>query len=293
MPADLALFPPEFLTALHALRIAARRVPRGGKPAEQASKARGSGIELLDLRQYAAGDEFRAIDWQVWQRLDRLFVRVYLEDRDLPLYFLLDRSASMRLRDKQLPALQALAALAAVALQQMDRISVYPFADQPFLPLPGTSGKNGLFKLLEYLQRLPDGAGTSLVEELARFASRPLRRGLCVLVSDLYDPRGLPAVLESLSHIPHRMLVVRPVRKDEARPRLEGELEVLDCESGESLALSVDQALLDRYENAYEAFRRDLAAFANARGIGVLELLAEDPVVPQVAQLFARGELRI
>jgi uncharacterized protein (DUF58 family) len=85
MPADLALFPPEFLTALHALRIAARRVPRGGKPAEQASKARGSGIELLDLRQYAAGDEFRAIDWQVWQRLDRLFVRVYLEDRDLPL----------------------------------------------------------------------------------------------------------------------------------------------------------------------------------------------------------------
>jgi hypothetical protein len=79
------------------------------------------------------------------------------------------------------------------------------------------------------------------------------------------------------------------VRKDEAGPRLEGELEVLDCESGESLALSVDQALLDRYENAYEAFRATLAAFANARGIGVLELLAEDPVVPQVAQLFARG----
>lgn len=293
MAPDRILFPPDFLAGLHALHVAARRVPQGGRPAEQASRARGSGIELTDLRPYAAGDEFRAIDWRAWQRLDRLFVRIYLEDRDLPLYFVVDRSASMSLRDKSFASLQSVAALAAVALQQMDRVTVFPFADEPLVPMPGTSGRTGLVRLLSYLEALPGGRKTNLVEEVSRFAARQLRKGLCVVVSDLYDPRGLEAVLEALSRVQHRVLVVRPVRGDEARPRLSGEVEVQDCESEETLALSVDAALLDRYEAAYTKFVRDLATFAEARGIGILRLAVEEPVLPQIANLFPRGVLAV
>ena len=289
MPSENELFPAEFLTGLHALQIAARRVPAGGRPAEQASRARGAGIELSDSRPYAAGDEFRAIDWRAWQRLDRLFVRVFHEDRDLPLYFLIDRSASMRAAAKDRSAMQALAALAAVALQQLDRIAVFPFAQAPLLPLPGTSGKGGLGRLLTYLERLPSGTGTGLVEQLESFATRRLRRGLCVLVSDLYDPRGLQSVLEVLTRVRHRMLLVRPVARDEARPDLHGEVEVQDCETGETLALTVDAALLDRYEAAYRAFERDLATFATSRGMGTLQVATDQPVLPQIASLFPSG----
>lgn len=291
MPPDPELFPAEFLAALHTLHIAARRVPAGGRPAEQSSRARGSGIELQDLRPYAAGDEFRAIDWRAWQRLDRLFVRVFHEDRDLPLYFLVDRSTSLARAGKNRAALQSVAALAAVALQQMDRVAVYPFAAEPLLALPGTSGKPGLAKLIDYLGRLPLGIGTELVEHLQAFAARPLRRGLCVLVSDLYDARGLTPVLEALGRVRHRVLIVRPIADDEARPNLQGELEVEDCESGATLALSVDDALLDRYEAAYRAFERELQTFAEARGVGMLNLRIAQPVLAQVASLFPRGVL--
>ena len=126
MPSENELFPAEFLTGLHALQIAARRVPAGGRPAEQASRARGAGIELSDSRPYAAGDEFRAIDWRAWQRLDRLFVRVFHEDRDLPLYFLIDRSASM-LQENRLELAKTAAKQAVELLTPVDKAGVLAF----------------------------------------------------------------------------------------------------------------------------------------------------------------------
>lgn len=297
MPPASALFDAEFLRALEGLRLVAKRVPKNGRSGEQRSRARGAGIEFDDVRPYVAGDDLRAVDWRLWQRLDRLFLRVYLQDQDLPLYFLLDQSRSMSLRGKRTHALRAVAALAYIALHGLDRVTVLPFAGEPLAPLPGMSGKRAFHRLLSWLEALPAGGGTALVEHLERSRARRLRRGLCVLVSDLYDPRGLDAVAKALLRIEHRLLVVRPVHQDEARPdpklrpELAGEVELVECESGRTLALELDAAALDRHERAYRAFEAGIADLAKRRATSVLTLRLEEPVTDQLAALFTRGEL--
>lgn len=294
------LFDPAFLRALEALRVIARSVPAGGRHAEQRSRARGAGQEFTDVRPYVAGDDFRTVDWHVFLRLDKVFVRLFLQDEDLPIYFLLDQSASMARGpaggggvERSVVARRAVAALAYVALNHMDRIAVFPFAGEPLRPLPGTSGKNGFQRLLAYLAGLPAQGTTSLVEALQQFAARRLRRGLCVLVTDGFDPRGAVAVQQAMARVPHRLLLVRPVHPGEERPvALRGELRAIDCENGEAFEVSVDEAMLDRYAAAYDEFTEALASAAEKRGGGYLAVRSDQPVVPQIATLFGNGVLK-
>lgn len=294
------LFDPAFLRALEALRMIARSVPAGGRHAEQRSRARGQGQEFTDVRPYVAGDDFRTVDWHVFLRLDKVFVRLFLQDEDLPIYFLLDQSASMARGpasgngpDRSVVARRAVAALAYVALNHMDRIAVFPFASASLRPLPGTSGKNGFQRLLAYLAGLPAQGTTTLVEALQQFAARRLRRGLCVLVTDGFDPRGAAAVQTAMARVPHRLLVVRPVHPGEERPvHLRGELRAVDCESGEHVEVSVDDAMLDRYAKAYAEFAEAIASTAEQRGGGCLAVRSDQPLVPQLATLFQNGVLQ-
>lgn len=296
-PAEL--FDPGFLRSLEALRILARSVPAGGRHAEQRSRARGQGQEFTDVRPYVAGDDFRTVDWHVFLRLDKVFVRLFLQDEDLPVYFLLDQSASMARGpgtgggpSRSVLARQAVAALAYVALAHLDRIAVFPFASEALRPLPGTSGKQAFQRLLAYLASLPAAGRTSLVEALQQFQSRRLRRGLCILVSDGFDARGAEAVAMALQTLPHRVLLLRPVHADEARPtHLRGELRAIDCENGEHVEIAVDDALLDRHEQAYRTFAERLASAAMSRGGGHLAVRTDQPLVPQLATLFQNGVL--
>jgi uncharacterized protein (DUF58 family) len=301
--APAELFDPAFVRSLEALRIVARSVPAGGRHAEQRSRARGAGQEFTDMRPYVAGDDFRTVDWHVFQRLDKVFVRLFLQDEDLPVHFLLDQSASMArgpggaaassVPERSIVARRALAALAYVSLHQMDRVSVYPFASEPLRAMPPMSGKNAFQRLLAWLASLPATGTTGLADAVRGFAARKLRRGLCVLVTDGFDPKGAAAVADAIRLLPHRTLLLRPVHRGEDRPvHLLGEVRAVDCEEGGSLELSVDDALLDRHQAAYRAFTEQLADAARSRGGGYLELFTDTPVVPQLAALFQHGVMQ-
>lgn len=281
--------------------MVARSVPPAGRHAEQRSRSRGAGQEFTDVRPYVPGDDFRAIDWHVFLRLDKVFLRLFLEDQDLPVHFLLDLSASMARKagsgtgpSRGTVARSIVAALAYVALNHMDRVSVHPFAAAPQRPLSGLSGKGSFQRLLAWLSRMRDSGTSGICEALSRFAARRTRRGLAVLVTDAFDPRGTGAVLSELRKLAHRPLIVRPVHPGEDRPEhLRGEIRAVDCETGAHVELSVDDALLDRHREAYRAFERDLADFAASRGGGYLAVRTDAPVVPQLATLFRRGVLAV
>lgn len=291
-------FDSDFLPALEALRLLARRVPAGGRHAEQRSRMRAAGVEFTDLRPYVPGDDFRAIDWHIFQRLDKVFLRLYLEDQDLPVYLLLDQSRSMDLRGepqqrKTRCARQAAAAIAYLSLNHHDRVWLLPFADEDLRPLPGVSGRVGFQRVLQLLDELPAGGGTGLCAAVERFRHRRLRRGLCVLISDLYDPAGPEEVLAALGRIPHELLVVRPQLGDEAEPDVEGEVQLRDCETGESLALTITPELRRAYREAYEAFDRELRQTLQARAARLLQLDAEQPLIEQFLQIFQQGVMQV
>ncbi len=287
------LFSDEFVRAISRLRIVARQVPAGGRHAEHRSRDLGSGMEFRDFRSYVPGDDIRRVDWSLYRRSGRLFLRLFEEPRELPLYILLDVSDSMFFEaPPRADAARLMAGvMAAVGWNQFDRVGIYPFGADLVPPLRPVSGKAMLRRGLDYLERLQSAGPTNVVQAIRRCAAMRLREGLVVLISDFFDPRGIEAVTTALRSLRHRLLLIQVVRQSDVDPSHNGELRMVDCESGAALDVTVTPAVLERYADAYRSFGDKLTSFASRRRAVHLRLDAERPVLAQVGELFVDGVL--
>ncbi len=290
-----SLFPPEFARAVHRLRLIARQVPAGGRHADQSSRSLGAGMEFRDFRSYAPGDDLRRVDWNIYRRSGRVFLRLFEESQDLPVYLLPDVSDSMFFETppRADAARQMAAALAAVALNQLDRAGIYPFGARLVQPLPAVGGKKSLWRMLTYLERLAPAGATDMARSLRQFGSLRIRGGLAVIISDFFDPGGIEAVVEAMRSLRHRLLLVQVVRSSDATPPLGGELRLTDCESGNGVDVTVGARGLERYRRAYQAFNDRLMDFAARRKAAHLKLDSDEPVLPQLGRLFVNGVLAV
>ncbi len=288
------LFPPDFVSALIQLRIEARQVPRGGHHAEHHAREPGSGIEFRDYRPYAPGDDVRRVDWNLYRRFGRVFLRLLDEVRDLPLYCLTDMSDSLWLEQppRADAARRSAAVMAAVSLNQLDAAAVFPFGADLGTPLPATRGKQNLHRVLAFLEGLTALGRTDLRRSLQTFSRLPVKPGLAVVISDFFDPHGLEAVGEGLATLRHRLVMIRVMRGSDGDPELRGEFRLADCESEETLDVSVSDRLLDRYREAYVDFEGGLRTLAARRGAFLLEVDMEEALLPQFGLLFQDGVLK-
>lgn len=282
------LFSEDFIRSVSQLRIVARQVPAGGRHAEQRSRDLGSGMEFRDFRSYVPGDDLRRVDWNMYRRSGRLFLRLFEETEDLPLYILLDLSDSMYFDapPRADAARQLAGALAAISLNQLDRVGVYPFGEDLARPLVPTMGTRGLRLVLEYLEGLGPAGPTNLPRSLQRFAMLPVRSGLAAVISDFFDPQGIQATIEALGLLRHRLLLVQVVRPTDADPELAGELTLVDCETQAAVAVSISPTVRQAYRSAYEGFCDRLLRFAALRRAAHLRLHAGLPVLQQLSTLF-------
>lgn len=291
------LFDGDFMEAVQRLRLIARRVAPRGRFAEQISRDRGSGLEFQDYRPYVPGDDLRAIDWNIYQRMGKVFVRLFDELEDLPVYLLPDVSGSLWLEDppRVRAGLQAALALAAVALGQHDTVGLYPFAEDLRVVSRPKAGKGQLFPLAKRLEALEPGGQTDFRQSLQRFGALGLREGLMVIVSDFFDPGGLQALEEATRGLRHRLLLVQLLRQTDRNPQADwdGDLRLTDCESGAIENVSLTPTVLERYRQAYDRFASGLADLAKRRHAGLLALDADQPVVPQIAALFEQGRYTV
>lgn len=298
------LFDTAFLEAAERLRLVAKRVAPRGRFADQRSKDRGAGLEFQDYRPYVAGDDLRAIDWTVYRRLGRVFLRLFEEHEDLPLYLLPDLSQSAWLErpPRARAGLRAGLALAAVALGQHDSVGVFPFGEDLTVLKRSTSGKGRTLELARRLAAVEPLGATDFRRSLTRFRALGLREGLCVILSDFFDPGGLAAVEEALKGVRHKLLLVQLVRPSDRDPSLAraagggvgtNDLRVIDCESRTTHDVSLTADVLARYRSAYDRFNEGLAAFARSRNAGLLALDVENEVVPQLAKLFENGRREV
>ena len=285
------LFDPDFLTSLTRLSITARRIAGGGRYGEKLSRDMGSGIEFRDFRPYTPGDDLRSIDWNIYQRLGKVFLRLYEELEDLPLYILTDHSKSLYQEEppRIVPSLRATLALASISLNHHDTVGVFPFSNDVQSLWPPQAGAGKVMLLADRLSSLGPGGTTDFETSIKRFTSMNLRKGLLVIVSDFFDPKGIDAVTAALKTVRHRLLLIQLVRPSDRSPELSGDCRLVDCESGEAAEVSVTERLLSRYTEAYDRFQSGLTDFASKRGAGLLQLNAEEEVGPQLAKLFETG----
>lgn len=289
------LFDSEFLESVSRLRMIANRVPRGGRFAEQRSADLGHGIEFRDFRPYSPGDDLRAVDWNIYRRLGRVFLRLFEELEDLPLYVMPDVSASaFHERPARARAgLRCALALSAVSLGQHDSVGIFPFAEDLSVLVRPQSGKGRILSFARALSGLEPAGRTDIERALRRLRGMKLRRGLLCVISDFFDPGGVEAVIGALKGVRHQLLLVQLVRKSDRDPDVSGDLRLVDCESGASEDVSITDGVLERYRAAYDAFQAELAEFARRRRAGLLRLDVERDVVEQLADLFENGIYRL
>jgi len=288
---DDDLFDDEFQRKLDYLALVSRRVFAGRLRAERRTKKTGSGVEFADHRDYQPGDDFRTLDWNVYQRFEKLLVRLYEEEEDLAITFIVDSSASMAFGDgkKLRYAKKVAAALAYVGLANLDRVSIVATTDQIAGRMPETRGKARIFKALRFLRELRPGGTTDLGDAMKSFVAQTKRRGLVVLISDLYDPRGFETGINVLRYNKLDPFVVRVTDAAEARPKLHGDVLVYDCETGQEREVTVTPKVLARFGEAYEKYEKDIERFCATHQVPYVVADVSVPFDELILRVFRRG----
>ncbi len=275
----MPVFESDFLKKLEYLALVARRVFRGRLKAERRSRAYGSSVEFADYRDYVPGDDYRYLDWNIYARMDDLLLKLFEEEQDLHVYILLDVSQSMASSDAKFHyALRVAASLAYIAMSNLDRVAIHPFADRLGPEFPMTRGKGKILTLLEYLERLTPSATDTALEPCARLVlQRRPRRGLIVVISDLYDPRGFERGIDALRYHGDDIQVIHLTEPTEAGPSLLGDLDLVDAETSAVRSVTVTERHLREYRRIYGRFLATCEGACRQREVGYLHSTTDLP----------------
>jgi len=279
------------MASLEYLEIVAKRAFRGATRGERRSRRLGAGLEFADYRRYSPGDDFRHIDWNVYQRLGKLLLRLFDEEEDLTVYLLVDGSASMGLgggaRFDQ--ARRLAAALAYVSLANLDRVSLAALSagvDDRLLP---ARGKAQIFHVLRFLSALKPGGETRLSEAVQAFVHQAPRRGLVVLLSDLYSQDGVEDAVNILRYHRFEPVVLHLTDSRDLDLDLRGDLQLVDCETGELRDITLTPRLMSRYRAAHAAWQEQICTFCTARQVPYFEAPVQTAFEDIVLKLFRAG----
>ena len=270
------LFDESSLRKLQQLTLVTARVRAGALRGERRSLKRGAGLEFADFRDYVPGDDLRRVDWNVYARLDRPYVKLREEEEDLAVHILVDASHSMDWGEgpqhKFNYALHLAAAVGSIGLSTGDRVTVSTLKTSEVYQTSEVSlrGQQYLLHLLKFLEAQQAAGITDLENAVRRYLIRPRRPGLVILISDLLSPHGYQPALKTLQQRGHEVALVHVLSPDEVDPPLAGDLRLIDVETGGAQEVSLDGGLRDAYRERVKAWRNEAQAFCRARGVRYL-----------------------
>ncbi len=275
---------PDFVGRLGRLDLVARLVVEGFLTGLHRSPYHGFSSEFAEYRQYIAGESTNNIDWRVYAKTDRHYLKVFTEETNLRATILVDCSASMdfrgdeqRMTKKQYAATLA-SALSYLLLRQNDSVGLVTFDEKPLQRVPARSMRKQLFQLLKVLDELPPGTGTRLGQVLHSVAERIQRRGLVLLISDLMDdPQEILSGLKHFRHRGHEVIVFQVLDPRELDLDFAGEVEFVGLETPERHLRLEPAHLQESYRRRVETWRTELRRECRRRLIDIVEITTDTP----------------
>jgi uncharacterized protein (DUF58 family) len=285
------VFDAEFLRRLEELSIVSRRVGMGQTKGDRRTFRKGAGVEFTDYRPYTVGDDFRYVDWNIYSRLDKLLLKLYVEEEDLCLHLLVDGSASMRFGDppKLDYALKVAAALGYIGLINLERVALGLFSDGVTRTLRPRRGRGQILPLLEFLSGVEAAGPTALNGCLSSYALRSRVPGVAVVLTDLLDPGGYADGLKALLHRRFEVFLLHVVSQEELQPGLLGDLTLVDAEGGTHRDVSVDRYALERYQARLATHFAEAEAFCARHRIDYLRTSTAVPFQELILRHLRRG----
>lgn len=286
---DDYLLSPQFLRRLEQATVASRRILTGRTRGERRSARRGSSVEFADYRSYAAGDDLRYLDWKAYARLQRLFLKLFLEEEDLHVYVLVDGSASMRFGDPQKHhwAVHMAAALGYMVLWGGDRTQIWAYGNGQLHHTRVLRGRGCATEVFDWLGACEAGGRLALaemVEQVLRVLPAP---GLLFLISDLLTP-DWEAALKRLAVARGELCVLQILAPEEMTPSLRGDLRLLDAEGAEPCELTMGEAVLRRYRRERDQFLEQVRQVCHHHGFAHQLCITDEAVEDVVLRSLRR-----
>lgn len=287
------LFDPEFLDRLRAIFLRLKKRKKLRKKGIQSTIATGFTREFKGFRHYTPRDDYRAIDWQLFARLDRLFIRLYEEIQELHVHIVVDTSASMSqpFSEKKRTAQKLVVALGYMGLVGHHRVSLYSAGESVSDPMAPLKGQSNLQRILDFAGSLKFEGKTNLTQAFQDFRPSRRRYGIIFVISDLYG-REIDEATKSIKQASlwpgevHFLQVCHPWEED---PDLDGEIALLDVETGEERKLWFTPRDRKRYQDCYRHFLEGIEKECQARHIDYQRWRTDYPFDDLFLDLLSRG----
>ena len=286
----MSLTEPEFIRRLDSLYLLARRVLGGSLQADRKSNRKGTGITFADYSEYQLGDDFRAIDWQVFAKSDELFIKLFEMEEDVTVYLLLDGSPSMK--SKYSAAKKLTVAIGYIALNCHDRVVPYTLADKLNPMTVPIRGRGSVLPFLRALEEAPTfGTDTDFLKCVREFHARHHKRGIVLVVSDFLFPGGFDEGLKLLQGMKHDTFCLQVNDPKDLICTLKGDVELQCVESQKRNKVTVTKKVAKAYEQAIAEWNEELRKSCLRRGIGFLSTLSEENFDETVTAIIRSGGL--
>jgi len=269
---DQQLLDPDFMSRLDQLALVSRKVFAGKMRGERLTKRRGESVEFADYRNYVLGDDLRFLDWNIFARLEKLFIKLFLQEEDLHVSLLIDTSKSMDWGEpnKGLYARRVAAAIAYIGLINFDRVSIYTYANGLQDQLAGVRGRRWMFKVIDFLESAEYAGAGNLPLTGKQFAIRHPQPGIVLILSDFFEKAGYEGGLKFLLGRKYDLYLLQVLSPEEIDPVLAGDLRLTDVEDDDVAEISVSHALLSRYRTNLQAYCESVKDYCTRRGINYL-----------------------
>ncbi len=249
----------EFLKGLKKLNLVSKHNFAGQKIGDRKTKRKGASVEFKDYKEYNPGDDIRFIDWNLWGRLDRFYIKLFYNEENLNVHFLLDASQSMLYGSpsKWNFALQFIAGTAFLALHQKDHVNVYPIQENLFKNAPKAKSPGKYSKLVNFLEKIEPGGGANLIKSVDQFIKFERNRGIVFFVSDfLTEEKTLDYCLRKLAYYRHDVSLVQILSPQEENPNIYGNCILQDFETNQEMNLIIDDEYYTIYHETLEEHKR-------------------------------------
>jgi len=269
---------------LDPLMLVANKVRSGSMKGDRRSIKRGTSIEFADYRNYVPGDDLRQLDWNIYARLERPYIKLLEDEEDLAVHVILDASASMNFPEdgepdhqKLLFARRMMAGLGYISLTSNDRLMLTAMNDNGMTIFGPARGRGQGVAMFRHVQNLTADGITDLNIMLKDYALRAGRPGLTVVISDMFSPTGYVEGLNALLSRGHEVVFIHVLSPEEVTPPLTGDLRLIDVETGQAQEVTIDAGMRDLYTKRLTAWRDDIRNECQRRGAHYFMIQTDEP----------------
>ena len=274
----------EYLKKLETLSLSLQqKLGNIGYAGARKAKAQGSSLEFSDYRAYTLGDDLRRVDWNTYSRFEKLYSKVFLEEKQAVIHLFLDQSYSMAQKATYAKALAA--SLAYISLKNMDAVNLFAWGDGLYHKKWNIQSKNRFLEVVQFLESLEQTGETNFTKTLQDCQSTPFKQGVSIIFSDFFTETPWQDAIKQLQSRKQEIILVWVLSQEEVQPTEKGAFRLTDKETGEHRDLELTPEILSAYETAFHAYETELRSFCKKRGFHFVKAIETTPLLQTIQQI--------